>query len=85
MTHPMTLEQEIAHLKAENERLKAGIKTSMGRVSFKVSDKGAVSAYGLGRFPVTLYYSQWSALLNKQEELTKFLELNKPLLKEKPQ
>jgi hypothetical protein len=50
-------------------------------LSFKVSDKGGVSIYGLGRFPVTLYYAQWIRLLDKAQELREFLEANKGKLK----
>jgi hypothetical protein len=50
-------------------------------MSFKVSDKGGISVYGLGRFPVTLYYEQWIKLLDKAQELRDFLEENKSKLK----
>jgi hypothetical protein len=50
-------------------------------LSFKVGDKGGVSVYGLGRFPVTLYYEQWIRLLDKVPELREFLEANKSKLK----
>lgn len=56
-----------------------------GHLEFKVSDKGAVSVYGLGRFPVTLYYEQWNRLLDHAHELRSFLENNKAKLKLKPQ
>ena len=52
-----------------------------GRLEFKVSEKGGVSVYGLGRFPVTLYYEQWQRLLGTAEDLQKFLEENKGKLK----
>lgn len=52
-----------------------------GNVSFKVSDKGGVSVYGLGRFPVTLYYEQWMKLLDRITDLRIFLEQNKSALK----
>ncbi len=52
-----------------------------GGVAFKVSDKGGVSIYGLGRFPVTLYYEQWDRLLEKAQELREFLDKNKGKLK----
>jgi hypothetical protein len=52
-----------------------------GRLEFRVSEKGGVSVYGLGRFPVTLYYEQWQRLLGTSEELGKFLEENKGKLK----
>ena len=65
---------------AELER-EAAKKKSAGALSFKVSDKGAVSVYGLGRFPVTLYYEQWLRLLGAADELRTFLEENKSDLK----
>jgi ABC-type uncharacterized transport system YnjBCD substrate-binding protein len=52
-----------------------------GSVRFKVSEKGAVSVYGLGRFPVTLYFEQWEKLLSNLEELRSFIEANKSKLK----
>ncbi len=52
-----------------------------GRMEFKVSEKGGVSVYGLGRFPVTLYYEQWARLLGAADELRAFLEENKSKLK----
>jgi hypothetical protein len=52
-----------------------------GKLDFKVSEKGGVSVYGLGRFPVTLYYEQWTKLLDAGEELRAFLEANKSRLK----
>jgi hypothetical protein len=56
-----------------------------GRLEFKVSEKGAVSVYGLGRFPVTLYYEQWTRLLDSADGLRAFLEDNKGKLKLKDQ
>jgi len=55
---------------------KLGSKPS-GKLEFKVGDKGGVSVYGLGRFPVTLYYEQWNKLLDAAEDLRAFLEANK--------
>jgi hypothetical protein len=52
-----------------------------GRLEFRVSEKGGVSVYGLGRFPVTLYYEQWQRLLGISDELRTFLEENKSKLK----
>ncbi len=52
-----------------------------GGLQFKVSEKGAVSVYGLGRFPVTLYYEQWIRLLGQSDDLKEFLEANKSSLK----
>jgi hypothetical protein len=51
------------------------------KLEFKVGEKGGVSVYGLGRFPVTLYYEQWTKLLEATEELRAFLEANKSRLK----
>jgi hypothetical protein len=53
-------------------------------LEFRVSEKGGISVYGLGRFPVTLYYEQWSRLLDHVEELRAFMEENKGRLKMKP-
>jgi len=56
-----------------------------GKLDFKVGDKGGVSVYGLGRFPVTLYYEQWIKLLDAADDLRQFLEANKSRLKLRPQ
>ena len=69
-------------LKAQLEALKAKEARS-GSMTFKVSDKGGVSVYGLGRFPVTLYYEQWIKLLDRAQDLRDFLEENKGKLKMK--
>lgn len=66
---------------AELERQAEGRKT--GRLEFRVSEKGGVSVYGLGRFPVTLYYEQWKRLLDSAAELADFIEQNKDRLKRK--
>lgn len=71
--------KELEALRAENERLKAS-KVNGGRVSLKVSAKGAVSAYGLGRFPVTLYAGQWTRLLAEAKTIAQFIETNKSSL-----
>ncbi len=52
-----------------------------GSLEFRVSEKGGVSVYGLGRFPVTLYYEQWTRLLDAADKLREFLEENKDKLK----
>jgi hypothetical protein len=54
-----------------------------GTLDFKVSEKGGVSVYGLGRFPVTLYYEQWVRLLDHAEQIRAFMEENKSNLKMK--
>jgi hypothetical protein len=56
-----------------------------GSLEFRVGEKGGVSVYGLGRFPVTLYYEQWKRLLDSAEKLREFLEENKSRLKLKDQ
>ena len=74
------LQSELARLKAENERLKG----ERGRgVSLKVSEKGGVSVYGLGRFPVTLYKEQWTKLLDMAQEIRAFITANDGRLKSK--
>jgi len=52
-----------------------------GALEFRVSEKGGASVYGLGRFPVTLYYEQWMRLLDQVEQLREFLEANKSAMK----
>jgi hypothetical protein len=54
-----------------------------GSLDFKVSEKGGVSVYGLGRFPVTLYYEQWTRLLDQADQIREFMEENKSSLKMK--
>jgi hypothetical protein len=54
-----------------------------GTLEFRVGEKGGVSVYGLGRFPVTLYYEQWIRLLDSSDALREFLEENKSRLKMK--
>jgi hypothetical protein len=56
-----------------------------GALEFRVGEKGGVSVYGLGRFPVTLYYEQWIRLLDSDDKLREFLEENKSKLKLKGQ
>jgi hypothetical protein len=63
----MTLAEQVAQLKAENEALKARNAHRAPGLSFKVSEKGGVSVYGLGRFPVTLYREQWERLLAPEQ------------------
>jgi hypothetical protein len=65
---------------AELEK-QAAAKPRTGSISFKVSEKGAVSVYGMGRFPVTLYYEQWLKLFSATEDLRAFMEENKSKLK----
>ena len=74
------LKAELARLKEENELLKA---RSVRGTSLKVSEKGALSVYGLGRFPVTLYKEQWQKLLEMTDEIRAFLKENDARLKSK--
>jgi hypothetical protein len=74
------LKAELERLKAENERLK---KRSERTASLKVSEKGGVSVYGLGRFPVTLYKEQWAKLLDMADEIRSFIKDNEAKLKTK--
>jgi hypothetical protein len=76
------LKIELERLKAENERLKS----QRGRsVTLKVSEKGGVSVYGLGRFPVTLYKEQWSKVLAMADEIRTFIREHDAELKAKPE
>ena len=75
-----TLEQKLARLEAENQALKT---KRTGQLSLKVSEKGGLSIYGLGRFPVTLYKEQWVKLLAFSDEIERFLKENDHLLKAK--
>jgi hypothetical protein len=80
MSEP-TKEELMARI-AELEKQTASKRS--GTLQFKVGEKGGVSVYGLGRFPVTLYYEQWIRLLDTAGELREFLEENKSSLKLKP-
>jgi hypothetical protein len=80
MTNGTELQTELERLRAENAALKA--RGSKG-VSMKVSEKGAVSVYGLGRFPVTLYQEQWSKLLDMADDIRAFIKENEGQLKKK--
>jgi hypothetical protein len=74
------LKAELERLRAENERLK---QKSERTTSLKVSDKGGVSVYGLGRFPVTLYKEQWTRLLDMADDIRAFIKENEAKLKTK--
>jgi hypothetical protein len=80
MASPEELQAEIERLRAENEQLK---RPTRGQTSLRVSEKGALSVYGLGRFPVTLYREQWEKLLGMADELRQFILDNDHLLKKK--
>lgn len=68
-------------LKARLAELEKTSGRRSGALEFRVSEKGGVSVYGLGRFPVTLYYEQWMRLLDQADQLRTFLEENKSKLK----
>jgi hypothetical protein len=74
------LQAELERLRAENERLK---NRGARGVSLKVSEKGGVSVYGLGRFPVTLYKEQWTRLLDMSDDIRAFIKDNDAKLKTK--
>ena len=68
------LKAKVAELEKKQTRQRSALE-------FRVSEKGAVSVYGMGRFPVTLYYEQWTRLLDAAPQLKEFLEENKSKLK----
>jgi len=75
------LQAQIERLKAENEALKKP--ATRGQTSMKVSEKGALSVYGLGRFPVTLYREQWEKLLALADPIRQFIQEHDAELKKK--
>jgi hypothetical protein len=77
------LKAELERLRAENEGLKAAKASGKRPISMKVSEKGGLSVYGLGRFPVTLYKEQWTALLDMADDLRAFMRENDSKLKAK--
>jgi hypothetical protein len=79
-----TAEQKLARLEAENQALREQVEQrKTGQLRLKVSEKGGLSLYGLGRFPVTLYKEQWGRLLDYADEIRKFLKANDQQLKAK--
>lgn len=74
------LRAEVERLKAENEALKA---RRSGATSMKVSEKGGLSVYGLGRFPVTLYQEQWLKLLDMADQIRAFIREHQSELKKR--
>jgi hypothetical protein len=80
MSTEAELKEELERLRAENASLKA--RGTKG-VSMKVSEKGGVSIYGLGRFPVTLYKEQWLKLLDMADDIRAFIKENEAALKKK--
>ena len=75
------MKAELERLRSENAALKKGASAAGTRM--KVSDKGAVSVYGMGRFPVTLYKEQWLRLLDMADEIRAFIAANEAKLKAK--
>ncbi len=80
MSTPEDMKAELERLRAENDALK---KTSAKGLSLKVSAKGALSVYGMGRFPVTLYKEQWLKLMGMSDQIKAFIEANDAQLKAK--
>jgi len=74
------LHAELERLRAENQALK---NPTRGQISLKVSEKGGLSVYGLGRFPVTLYREQWEKLLGMADQIRDFIRENDKALKKK--
>jgi hypothetical protein len=74
------LKAELERLRRENAALKRGASSG---IRIKVSEKGAVSIYGMGRFPVTLYKEQWLKLLDMADEIRAFIAANESQLKAK--
>ncbi|MGD9764158.1 MAG: hypothetical protein AB7V27_10625 [Candidatus Binatia bacterium] len=77
------LKAELDRLTRENETLRAQNRAKPGQLALKVSEKGAISVYGLGRFPVTLYQEQWNKLLDRADEIRDFIRVNQDQLKKK--
>ena len=73
-------ESELERLRAENERLK---RAAARGGSIRVSEKGGVSVYGLGRFPVTLYKEQWLKLIDMADDIRAFIREHESVLKAK--
>ncbi len=74
------LKNELERLRSENAALKKGAATG---ITMKVSEKGGLSVYGMGRFPVTLYKEQWVKLLDMSEDIRSFIKSNEATLKSK--
>jgi hypothetical protein len=79
-----TAEQKLARLEAENRSLRQQVdERKPGQLRLKVSEKGGLSIYGLGRFPVTLYKEQWIRLLDYADDIRQFMKDNDQQLKAK--
>ena len=81
MSEADEMKAELERLKAENETLKTRASRA---ISMKVSEKGGLSIYGMGRFPITLYKEQWSKLLEMSDDIRAFMKENDSKLKAKP-
>jgi len=76
----LDMKAELERLRAENDALK---RTKEKGLTFKIAEKGGLSVYGLGRFPVTLYKEQWIRLLDMNEDIRTFISVNNDKLKTK--
>jgi hypothetical protein len=74
------MKAELERLRSENSALKKGAATG---ITMKVSEKGGLSVYGMGRFPITLYKEQWLKLMDMSDAMRAFIEANDSLLKTK--
>ncbi len=74
------MKSELERLRNENAALKKGAATG---ITMKVSEKGGLSVYGMGRFPITLYKEQWIKLLDMSDDIRAFIEANENALKAK--
>ena len=74
------MKAELERLRNENSALKKGVATG---ITMKVSEKGGLSVYGMGRFPITLYKEQWLKLMDMSDSMRAFIETNDSLLKTK--
>ncbi|OGA20307.1 MAG: hypothetical protein A3H32_03050 [Betaproteobacteria bacterium RIFCSPLOWO2_02_FULL_63_19] len=74
------LKNELERLRRENAALKKGAATG---ITMKVSEKGGLSVYGMGRFPITLYKEQWLKLLDMSDDIRAFIDANAAALKTK--
>lgn len=74
------MKAELERLRSENSALKKGVATG---ITMKVSEKGGLSVYGMGRFPITLYKEQWLKLMDMSDSMRAFIEANDSLLKTK--
>ena len=80
MSENTKIKDELEKLRAENQALK---KSAAHGLKLKVSEKGGLSVYGLGRFPVTLYKEQWLKLLSMADDIREFIEISGAELKSK--